>query len=86
MTAATVTVTLLSKISLTKFTAAKVRPHSSATRVSFHTTRKISENLICCRLMPRMIVAEAWLPQLPPVSISMGMDAVSTRYDDSADS
>ena len=60
-------------MSLAKFTDAMVTPHSAATRSSFHSTRRVSRNCTCPREMARMTEVEAWLPQLPPVSMSMGI-------------
>ena len=83
MTAATITVTpsLCRSIrsttrSLTKLQAARVAPHSTATRTSFQTTRKVSENSTSPRDRPRITATEAWVPLLPPVPVSMGMNAV----------
>ena len=60
-------------ISLTKLQAASVTPQVTATRTSFQMTLKMSENSISPSERPRMTVTLAWEPQLPPVSISMGM-------------
>ncbi|EJW93698.1 hypothetical protein EVA_18195 [gut metagenome] len=44
---------------MTKLAAARVRPHMTATRISFQMTRKISENSISFREMPRITVTLA---------------------------
>ena len=46
-------------------------------RISFHTTRGRSENSISPSDSERMTVTEDCEPELPPVSMSMGMKAVS---------
>ena len=53
-------------------------PQSTAVLISFQITFGASENSSSPRLSARMIVTEAWEPELPPVSISIGMKAVST--------
>ena len=79
MTSATVMVMGFPKIilstsmSLTKFAAASVAPQMTATRISFQMTRKRSENSISSSEIPRMTVTLACEPQLPPVSISIGI-------------
>ena len=65
-------------IILTKLARARTTPQSTATRISFQTTFSRSENSISFRLRPRITVTDAWEPQLPPVSMSMGMKPVST--------
>ena len=72
-TRATVTPTLSKKRSFKKFAAAKVIPHKSATRISFHTTRNPSPNSISPKDSPRIMVTLAWPPAFPPVSMSMGI-------------
>ena len=61
---------------LPKQAMARQMPQRTATRISFQTTVKMSRNSISSRLMPRMTVTQACEPELPPVSISMGMNAV----------
>ena len=61
---------------LAKPATASARPHSTETRNSFHSTRRASESSISPRLRPRMTMTEDWLPQLPPVLISMGIKAM----------
>ena len=51
-------------------------PHSTATRISFQMTRRVSENSTSPRDRPRMTATEAWVPLLPPVPVSMGMKAI----------
>ena len=60
-------------IILPKLAAASTTPHSTATRISFQMTCSMSEKSTSSRLNARMTVTLAWEPQLPPVSISMGM-------------
>ena len=62
----------------TPLTTASTTPTSSATRNSFQTTRRISLGSISPRAMPRIIRVLDWLPQFPPVSISMGMKLTSS--------
>ena len=49
-------------------------PTSYAMRNSLKITRKMSLNLISSRASPRMIRVELCEPQLPPVSISIGIN------------
>ena len=63
-------------MSLTKLQAAKVTPQRTATRTSFQTTRKVSENSTSPRDRPRITATEAWVPLLPPVPVSMGIKAI----------
>ena len=65
---------------LTKHSAARATPQSTAVWISFHTTRGRSFSSSSPRESARMIVTEACEPELPPVSISMGMKAVSTTW------
>ena len=44
-----------------------------AARASFQATRSQSPQAISPRDRPRITVTEDWLPQLPPVSMSMGI-------------
>ena len=57
---------------------ASARPHRKDTRNSFQMTLKMSLNSNSPSESARMTETEAWLPELPPVSISMGTDANST--------
>ena len=70
---ATGTVIRSSSISLMKLMPARVRPHRTATRISFQITRKKSRNSISFRDSPRMMETLACDPELPPVSISIGI-------------
>ena len=79
ITAATPKPTRFMSMSFAKFSAASVTPQSTDTRASFHITRKISPNVISPRDIPRITVTDDWLPQLPPVSISIGIAATRTR-------
>ena len=72
-TSATGTVIRSSSISLMKLMPARVRPHRTATRISFQITRKKSRNSISFRDSPRMMETLACDPELPPVSISIGI-------------
>ena len=69
---------LSTSIIFAKAAAAMAQPQSTATRISFQMTSITSRNSISPSEMPRITVTEAWLPELPPVSISMGMNEVST--------
>ena len=62
----------------TKQSAESATPHRKAVWISFQITRGRSGNSSSPRLMARMIVTEACEPELPPVSISIGIKAVST--------
>ena len=71
----------LSKIIIfAKHRAESAKPQSTAVLISFHTTPGRSEKSISPRLSARMTVTEDWEPELPPVSISIGMNAVSTTW------
>ena len=61
-----------------KQTAASAAPQRTAVCISFHTAFGRSENSSSPREMARIIVTEACEPELPPVSISIGMNEVST--------
>ena len=65
-------------ISLTKLHTASPTPHKTATRISFHTIQGRSEKEISPREMLRIMATDAWEPELPPVPMSMGINAVST--------
>ena len=78
--AATSTPTLSNNSNFTKFAAESVIPQISATRISLNTTFGTSRYSISFRDNPRMTVTLAWLPALPPVSISMGIYATSTAH------
>ena len=60
-------------ISFAKFASDSAAPHSIDTRNSFHMTWKTSFSSRSLMDRPRMMVTDAWLPELPPVSIIMGM-------------
>ena len=66
--------------------AASVTPQSTATRASFQMMRQTSLYSISPSERPRTIETEAWLPALPPVSISIGIKPVSTTDAASASS
>jgi len=61
-----------------KFTVPNARPHKKATRSSSHKTVKVFLKRISPRAIPRITRAEDWQPELPPVSISMGIKAIRT--------
>ena len=63
-----------------KHSAASATPHSTAVWISFHTTLGRSRSSSSPRDRARITVTDAWEPELPPVSISMGMKAVSTTW------
>ena len=65
-------------IILTKLAAARHTPHSTATRISFHTTATRSEKSISSRDRARITATDDWEPEFPPVPESMGMKEVST--------
>ena len=71
---------------LKKLTIERVKPHTKPTLISFQITLKISFKSISLRESARMIVALAWPPELPPVSMSIGINAVSTMSADSLSS
>ena len=56
----------------TRLIAARVRPQTKPTRISFHRTFATSLRSMSPTAMPRMIMVLAWLPAFPPVSISCG--------------
>ena len=56
-----------------KFTTARTNPTITPTRTSFHTTFRISEGSTSPIAIPRMIMVLLWLPEFPPVSISIGI-------------
>ena len=65
-------------IIFTKLAQARHTPHSTATRISFHTTRTMSEKSISSSDKARITATDDWEPELPPVPESMGMKEVST--------
>ena len=65
-------------MSLAKLQTASVAPQTTATRISFQITFPRSENSISFSEIPRITDTLDWEPQFPPVSISMGIYAVST--------
>ena len=67
-------------ISFTKLQAASVTPHSTATRISFQMTRKASEHSTSPSDRPRMTATDACVPLLPPVPVSIGMNAISAEH------
>ena len=71
-------------MTLRKTTGAREIPQSSETRSSFQTTRSASRTPISPRERPRMIVTDACPPAFPPVSMIIGMNAVSTTQAASA--
>ena len=71
---------------LMKFAAASDRPHKNATRSSFQMTFRTSAGSISPSDRLRMTAVDAWLPELPPVPISIGMNAASATCVASASS
>ena len=69
-----------------KLATARHRPHSTDTRISFHTTAAMSENSISPRDRARITATDDWEPEFPPVPDSMGIKEVSTTQAASADS
>ena len=63
---------------LTKVATARVSPQRTETLISFQITHTISLNSISPSDIPRITVTDAWLPELPPVPMSMGIKEVST--------
>ena len=63
---------------LKKLALAKMTPSKRATRSSFHTTFQKSLNFTSPKASPRIIIADACEPALPPVPISIGVQAVKT--------
>ena len=61
---------------LAKHSAASTTPHSIAVRTSFQMTFSRSLNSSSPRDSARITVTEDWDPELPPVSISIGIKAV----------
>ena len=61
-----------------KLTRARPTPQSTPTRSSFHTTFIISDGSTSPTAIPRIIIVLAWLPEFPPVSISMGTNVTSS--------
>ena len=59
-------------------TAASARPTSSATRSSFQSMLSASAKCSSSTARPRMMSVELWEPQLPPVSIIIGMNDTSS--------
>ena len=62
---------------LIAFTTAKVTPTIIATEDSFNKTFKTSFNSISSVARPLIIIVEACAPQLPPVSIIIGINDTS---------
>ena len=82
-TAATVTVTpsvcsirWSTSMTLPKQSTARTAPQISAVRISFHSTRPRSPKSSSFREIARITVTEDCDPELPPVSISIGINAV----------
>ena len=67
-------------IIFTKHSMASARPQRTAVWISFQTTFGASVNSSSPRLRARITVTDAWEPELPPVSISMGINAVRTTW------
>ena len=65
-----------SSITLPKTTTPRVRAHRTDTRSSFQITRSQSANSTSPRDIARIMVTDACPPELPPVSISIGMNRV----------
>ena len=57
----------------TRFTAASTVAQVRPTRNSFQRTFRTSDSSMSPTAMPRMIMVLAWLPQFPPVSMSIGI-------------
>ena len=63
---------------LTKLTAARAAPQSTATRISFQMTESMSRGSVSPMDRLRMTAVELCEPELPPVPMSIGMKPVST--------
>ena len=68
----------LNNINLAKLAIARVNPHKRATLSSFHITLKVSLYSISSNDNERITDTLAWEPALPPESISIGINDVST--------
>ena len=73
MVSATINSRPSKSMSFAKLHTASVIPHTSATLNSFHMTLKMSLNSISPRDMARIMVTDACPPELPPVSMSIGI-------------
>ena len=71
---------------LIKLAAASETPHKNATRSSFQITRSASDGEVSPSDRLRMIAVDDWLPELPPVPMSMGMNDASATCVASASS
>ena len=65
-------------MTLAKLTIASAAPHRIDTLISFHMTLAMSLSSMFPSDRPRIMVADACPPALPPVSMSIGMNAVRT--------
>ena len=63
-------------INFTKQATDKIAPNNNDTLASFQTTFQKSLNLTSFKAIPRIIIADACEPALPPVPISIGMQDV----------
>lgn len=63
---------------LTKLQAERTIPHARATRISFQTILRTSRSSISPVAIPLMTVTDACPPLFPPVSMSIGMNAMRT--------
>ena len=79
-TRATAVPTWLKMVSRARLARARVTPHSTPTWSSFQEALHQSPHRSSPRERLRMTVTEDWLPQLPPVSMSMGMKAVRATW------
>ena len=59
-------------------TTARQRPQITPTRTSFQITFSISDGSISPTDIPRMIMVLDWLPEFPPVLMSMGINVTSS--------
>ena len=64
----------------TKQATASTRPQQTEVRISFQMTLGRSRNSSSPRDRARMMVTEDWEPELPPVSMSMGIKAVRATW------
>ena len=75
-TKATATDAPSKRIAFPKPKIPNVTPHRTATRSSFHRTESTSRSSTSPRERARMTATEAWLPALPAVPISIGINEV----------
>ena len=83
-TAAIIMLVLVKMMMRRKLTSASAAPETTATPISLISTRGQSRSSISPSARLRMTVTEVWLPELPALSISIGMNAVSSTAPESS--